>query len=234
MNETLKKIIFTIVGLLIVAGLGIAAWKFYQSQQLLKKMQNPNAANEKEISKIVEQVGRLISLPEGETPSVATVSDKEKLKDQSFFERAENGDKVLIYTEAKKAYLYRPSTNMLIEVAPLNIADNPQPGGSQVTSSPPPQAAPVKIALYNGTSSGGLTTRFETQLQNSGIANQVVTKQAAAKLDYSQSVIIDLTGNNADTVGSLSEKFSLTVGSLPSGETKPNADILIILGTSTQ
>jgi hypothetical protein len=67
----------------------------------------------------VEEVGKLVDLPEGETPTIATVSDLEPLKDQAFFKDAEIGDKVLIFGTSKKAILYRPSANKVIAVAPL-------------------------------------------------------------------------------------------------------------------
>ncbi len=71
------------------------------------------------VTSLVEEVGKLIVLPEGEEPTIATVSDPEKLKDQLFFANAKLGDKVLLYTEAKKAYLYDPVAKKLIEVAPI-------------------------------------------------------------------------------------------------------------------
>jgi hypothetical protein len=55
---------------------------------------------------------------------VATVSDASKLQSQQFFAKAQNGDKVLIFTNAKRAVLYRPSTNKVIEYAPVNIGNN--------------------------------------------------------------------------------------------------------------
>jgi hypothetical protein len=54
-----------------------------------------------------------------EQPTVATVSDITKLKDQAFFNNAKNGDKVLIFKNTKKAIIYRPSTNQIIEIAPI-------------------------------------------------------------------------------------------------------------------
>lgn len=50
-----------------------------------------------------------------ETPTIATVSDITKLQGQPFFAKAQNGDKVYVYSNAKKAILYRPSENKIIE-----------------------------------------------------------------------------------------------------------------------
>jgi hypothetical protein len=87
----------------------------------------PNKVAQEENAKIIESVGKLVLLPEGEAPTIATVTDPEKLKaEQAFFARAMEGDKVLIYTQALKAIMYRPSENKIIEVAPLVIG-NPNP-----------------------------------------------------------------------------------------------------------
>ena len=72
-----------------------------------------------QVDDLVAEVGRLIVLPENEVPTVATVTEPEKLKDQLFFANAKAGHKVLLYTEAKKAYLYDPVAKKLIEVAPI-------------------------------------------------------------------------------------------------------------------
>ena len=85
--------------------------------------QNPARAAEEELRQIIARVGQLLVLPEGEIPTLATVTDPEKLKDQSFFVHAKIGDKVLIYTNAKKAILYSPAANKIVEVAPLNIGN---------------------------------------------------------------------------------------------------------------
>src|SRR3989338_3919579 len=98
-----------------------SAYYFYNQASGLKK--DPNKTAREETDKLVAQVGKLIVLPEGEVPTIATVSDPDKLKDQPFFARAKTGRKVLIYTNARKALLYDPENHKIIEVAPINIGD---------------------------------------------------------------------------------------------------------------
>jgi hypothetical protein len=80
---------------------------------------------------IVEKVGDIYLLPEEEEPTVAEIQDKTKMTDnKEFFLKAENGDYLLIYKEAKLALIYRDAENKLINVAPVNFdADDGQPGG---------------------------------------------------------------------------------------------------------
>lgn len=88
---------------------------------------NPQEAARAEVRRYVEEVGKLYALPEGEEPSVATVSDKSKLQDQQFFAKAENGDVTLIYTNAKLAVLYRPSTKQIVNVSSVTLQDQQSP-----------------------------------------------------------------------------------------------------------
>jgi hypothetical protein len=111
------KIVFLV--LIVVTVLSLSAALSYSSK--LSALQNPNKATEEEISKVVAAVGKVLVLPTNETPTLATVSDPAKLKDQPFFINALSGDKVLIYTNARKAVLWRPSISKIIEVSPLNV-----------------------------------------------------------------------------------------------------------------
>lgn len=90
-------------------------------QQLAELKQDPQKVAQQETQALLDRVGNLIVLPEGETPTIATVSDPEKLKNQPFFAKAKVGDKVLIYTNARKAILYDPVADRILEVAPINI-----------------------------------------------------------------------------------------------------------------
>ncbi len=117
--------------LLIVLVLAGGGYFYYQYTQSQNSKNNPSASAQDEVKKLVAEVGKLIELPQGEDPTVATVTDIGKLKDQPFFQKAKNGDKVLIYSGARKAILYDPVAKKVIDIAPLNIGT----GSAQIASS---------------------------------------------------------------------------------------------------
>lgn len=80
---------------------------------------NPELKAQIEVSELLSRVGKLIVLPENEMPTLATILDENKVKEELFFKNAKNGDKLLAYVKNKKAILYRPSTNKIVEVAPI-------------------------------------------------------------------------------------------------------------------
>lgn len=126
-NSPVQRFFKVVVPVVAIVAI-VAAGYFYSQVRTLK--QNPQAAAQQEVQALVAKVGRLLVLPADEVPTVATVSDPEALKDQPFFASATQGDKVLIYTTAKKAVLYSVSLNKVIDVAPLNI-------GTQKAVTPP-------------------------------------------------------------------------------------------------
>lgn len=73
------------------------------------------------LDEVVAAVGSHIMLPQGETPTMAAVSDLTPLQGQAFFARASVGDIVLMYPKAQRAFLYSPKLGKLIEVAPLTL-----------------------------------------------------------------------------------------------------------------
>jgi len=85
------------------------------------KRQNTNSNSiSTDSASLLETIGKLAILPSGEEPVIATVTDLEKLEGQVFFENAQVGDKLLVYSKAKKAIIYRPSENKIIEIGPIN------------------------------------------------------------------------------------------------------------------
>ncbi len=119
--------------LLIALGVGIGIYSAQRKPEWFG-LSKGAAAAQAEIDALTAQVGKLISLPTDEKPTVATVTDASKVKDQSFFANAKNNDKVLIYQKAQKAILYRPGENRIIEVGAVNI--NNQPAAATPVASP--------------------------------------------------------------------------------------------------
>lgn len=130
--DMVKKVRLAIFFLLVIAvfSTSYAAYYFYKksmevaTQAKQSKVEQTQTPNVDTPAGLVEVVGKLIVLPVGEEPTIATVSDPSKLKDQPFFANAEVGDKVLIYQKAKQAYLYSVSLNKLVEVAPINVGQS--------------------------------------------------------------------------------------------------------------
>lgn len=129
-NPTTPKWVWIVLGALALA-LVILGILFWRSQHQVNELRDSldskvNATKIAEENKaLLDRVGAVIILPDDETPTIATVSDLDKLKGQPFFAKAELGDKVLIYAKAKKAILYRPSTNKIVELAPLTDSGDP-------------------------------------------------------------------------------------------------------------
>lgn len=213
------KIALTVIVLAIIGGGGYFGYYYYTKYQAVKK--NPDIITKEETNWLVDQVGRLMTLPSDEVPTIATVIDKEKLKDQSFFANSENGDKVLVYTKAKKAILFRPNTNKIVEVGPVNT-DQAAEG---VTGN-------IKVAYLNGSTSGNTDTMVaaaESKVKEA-INNSETASKAAAKGTYTKTQVIDLSGGTyTDATKQLADALGGEVSTLPAEETKPDGNILIIL-----
>lgn len=212
-----KKVLLGVIVVLILGGAGYAAYYYYNRYNQVVK--NPEIITKQEADYLSGQVSKLMKLP-NEQPTIATVTDKTKLKDQAFFKDSENGDKVLVYLNAKEAILYRPSENLIISVGPVNTDNSSTAGTSQ----------PINIAIYNGTTTSGLTSSIESKI-NASISNVTISSTGNAKNDnYKSTIVVDLTGSKPDQAKAVADAVGGTVGSLPAGETKPSADILVIAG----
>ncbi|OGG31364.1 hypothetical protein A3A63_02265 [Candidatus Gottesmanbacteria bacterium RIFCSPLOWO2_01_FULL_46_9] len=226
----IKKEYMVVVALIIFAV--VPSVFFYTQYQMAKqRLANPAQFAAEEGKKLVDAVSKLMTLPGDEVPTVATVNDKEKLKNQPFFANTENGDKVLIYTNAKKAILYRPSINKIIDVAPVNIGPTNASESAQIAAVATPAVPAVKFVLRNGTNIVGLTKKLETELKGIMKNADIIDKDNAKRRDYEKSIIIDIKGNKAAQAAQIAKDVSIIVGSMPEGESTPSADFLVILGT---
>lgn len=222
-----KKIIFLFIGLVILGSLGSAGFFYFKYQNTLKVLKDPKELEKLETKLLVEKVGKLIELPSEELPTVATVSDKEKLKPQPFFAKAQNGDKVLIYTKAKKAILYRPSTNKIVEVGPVNIGEGLE-ATSSATAVSPIKPAPVRAAIYNASKTVGLAASAEAKLKTK-FNNVSVVQKSNSQSNYEKNLVVDLSGRSKGLASDIAEYLNGEVGPFPLSEAKPDTDLLIIV-----
>lgn len=143
-----KKLVIAVgvVLILVSSGAGFFAYQQFKTKAQPQDQAASQKAAQEEVRKLVAEVGKLIELPTGEDPTMATVNDISKLQDQPFFAKAKNGDKVLIYAQAKKAILYDPTSKKILDVAPVNIgspsAQTASPESSS-SSSPKPSSTPI-------------------------------------------------------------------------------------------
>jgi len=213
-TETVSINIIVVLVMLVLIGTAYYFFSQYKKTQLL--LNNPTLAAKEEVKKITDQLSKLMELPAKEEPIVVTVLDKKKLTGQDFFKRAENGDKVIVYSVSKKAILFRPSINKIIEVAPLNLGDTNQP---------------VKIALYNGTTTVGMISSLEKELTGKVTNITIADKANAKKTDYEKTLVIDLSGKKSELAKQLATLLNAQVSKLPAGETAhKNTDLLVIIG----
>lgn len=136
-SGTAVMVIVIIVALLAMAG---CVWLYLKYSNVKKQMNvlaSPQGQQEiakQEAKVLLEKVGKLIVLPIGEEPTIATITDADSLKkEQEFYKDALNGDKVIIYMQTKKAIIYNEAKNILINVGPIFVND-----GATTTPSPTP------------------------------------------------------------------------------------------------
>lgn len=130
-----------IVVIVLIALVAVAfglSYHYYTEYTKIKT--NPELVYKDENAQLLVEVGKLMELPTDEEPTVATVMDKEQLKDQAFFAKAENGDKLIVYIGSKKAILYRPSIKKIVDFAPIVMDSN---AGIQ------PQVEPTPVVEEN-------------------------------------------------------------------------------------
>lgn len=98
----------------------------------LEQLQGNNAANQEKAKNVVLRVKKLMDIDTSVEPTVATIVDVEKLREQNpFYNKAENGD-YLIVTQSR-AILYREEDNIILDVVPVQIEPPAPANGGNVT-----------------------------------------------------------------------------------------------------
>ncbi len=214
--------------MVVVVLLGTSVWVFRSKLPFMPKnvlgvsllTKDSQKDSLEEAKKLETELGKIMDLPTGEQPTVATVTDIVQLKDQPFFLKAKNGDKVLIYPKAKIAILYDPATHRIKNMGGLN-AENPSPAQTQ-----------ARIIIRNGTPSPGLAQKIETEIKKAFPDATITGKENAANDGYSKTIVVAAYDGAKNAAANLAKSLNVSVGDLPSNEKPPGsgADIIIIAG----
>jgi hypothetical protein len=120
-NKQAKKIApSTILTWVVIVALAAGLVYFFVENRSLKSPDAQLEIAEAQNKKIVQDVRKIILVPD-QDPTIATIVDPEKLREQNaeFYEHAEADDVLLIYPD--KAIIYRTADGLIINVAPVTI-----------------------------------------------------------------------------------------------------------------
>jgi hypothetical protein len=119
-RSRLKIVVSTIA---IIAGCALATVTILLYKQVQDLRSNPDQAVAEKANQLKDKVSKIMQLP-SETPTIAEVEteDIDKLKTQEFFRDIKNGDKILIFSKAQKAVVYREDENRIINSGPIVIS----------------------------------------------------------------------------------------------------------------
>lgn len=235
-NGRVILISFLVVAL--IASLGAAGYFYKRFQDTVKN--NAQA----EVQSLKTKLSAHMVLP-SEEPTLATVTDKSKLEGQPFFQGAENGDKVFIFTQARRAVLYRPTTDRIIDVVPVNISQpvNPanQEGIQQDSNANPNEQGGVQgsqtekkttVAILNTTDRQGVAAEVNQLIANANIneINPTVNESYRGQRYYDQTIVSPVNDSARSLADRIARVLGAQVAALPAGESRPNSDIAVFVG----
>jgi len=160
---------------------------------------------------VISQVEKLSGIT-GVNPAVLDIIDSSKV-DQPFLKGTQDGDKVVLFYQAQKAVVYRPSTKKIVKTG--NFAP------------PAPQ-----VFLRSGSSNANVEDITKTIIGFKQYT--VLSSDTSAHPNYDKTIVVDLTGRYPNSVVTLADSLHATVANMPSGEIKPSGDILVIVGPTQQ
>ena len=224
-KKKMPKILKVILIILILAIIGGGAYYalnqmgYIQALQVAMQLQK-QASLSKQDAAVLAQLKKIMVLPNDVTPTMAVITDIAALQKQqaTFFANAKNGDRLIVYPDT--AIIYDAAANKIVKVGPVQISQNPA-------------VQPVNFAIYNSLKddpTNAKTAAMEATIKKA-FNNAVVTVKAnSAKLDYPQTLVIDLVGKNSD-IDKIATAVGGKVSTLPAGEKKPdNVAVLVIIG----
>lgn len=238
-----KRILLVVLIFIIIEMFVAPSWYFYHKyKEVQETILHPELVKQKKTQQVVDRVNKLIQLPKDEVPTLMSISNKDKVVVLPFFTKAENGDIVLVYEKAKIAYLYRPSSNQIVNVAPINnvqseISSQTTQSTSSSSSASIKQAiesqikteSAVQIEVRNGTKTSGLAKTTADNIHSLSSVYSIKTIGNAAKTDYDKTIVVSMKPAYRKDAVKLADYLRGELTDLPENESSTEADILVIV-----
>lgn len=204
-----QQAVLTVLFVLVLGGGGFGAYAIFHHK---------SSSGLQQVNQVTAEVGKLIILPNNETPTLATVTDKSKLQSNSILAKADNGDKLLIYLKNQEVILYRPSAHKIVAVGPVITGSSSSP---YVTSS---------FEILNGSGNDANTQKMVGSVLSSFPNAQIVDKEDAPRT-FPNTIIIASSSSGGPLAETIADALHIKTGQLPLGINPVSADFLIIIGT---
>ena len=215
------KIPIIVISIIVVGAILLAGYAFLANKGYIKAFQMARQyVKQTELSKedkvVLEQLKKIMVLPEDASPTIAVITNIDQLKkDQpGFFTDAKNGDRLIIYPT--QAIVFDAGANKIIKVGPVQMNQ------AQAT------AQPANFAVYNGSGDENKAKDVESKLTKAFSNAVVKVSENASKSDYEKTIIVDLVGNNTQ-IDAIAKAIGAEVSTLPEGEKKPDGVIALII-----
>lgn len=196
-RRQLKRILAVSAGLLLLGGAG--------TLYILQTGGDVPAENRQ----LIADVAKRAIVPADEVPSITTVVDETQVN-QEFLRGTRKGDKVLLYFQAGRAVVYRPSSGQVVNMGPL---ETPKPRVFIRQGSPVENTSAV-AAKISGSSEYLLASTDDSP-----------------KKTYAKTVVVDVSGTRPDIAARLGLFLGVPVVALPDGESRPDADLMVLVGS---
>jgi hypothetical protein len=112
----IKKLLSILVTIVVIAALAFGAYSYYRLSHVKSDTEISTKVG---VDDLITRLSQLYLVPNGEVPTIATVTDPEKIKEKAMFISVEVGDKVFLFTNAGKAVLYRPSLDKIVDIVSI-------------------------------------------------------------------------------------------------------------------
>ncbi len=140
----------------IIAAAALFAWAEMQRRDALKQLEqtehqleeikkSTQRSGQEAAQQVLEKVRSLMAFPTDPEPTVATITDVERLRRTSdFYQKAKNGDHLIITKD--RAILFDPDRNIIVDVVPVRLEETSESEEGQTettpTATPTPTASP--------------------------------------------------------------------------------------------